>query len=196
MDTNNISSILDAITKANEAVKLVPELEAKLWDADRRSGEDLATIQMLNEQINNQQSVLTERAETIARLEKELSEARFREKAAREASEKAIGTIRDMLEFANAALPVASAEVKEEPKEEPLPLSVSDTEQSGEVINSNSTSSTGEPAPESNNEPRAYEGTAYSKKPYWMSDDDWTHHGGLPQTEWEKQGYLSKPSWW
>jgi uncharacterized coiled-coil protein SlyX len=193
MDTNNISSILDAITKANEAVKLVPELEAKLWDADRRSGEDLATIQMLNEQINNQQSVLTERAETIARLAEELSEARFREKAAREASEKALSAVRDIMEFANAALPVALEEVKEEPKEEPkVELMAIGTE--NVVVGASALGA--EPAPEPVKEPRASEGRPYIEKPYWMSDADWGHYGGLPETEWEKQGYSSKLSWW
>lgn len=193
MDTNNISSILDAITKANEAVKQVPQLEQHIDDLVKEVAYQGETITQLNDRINTQQSLLTDRAETIARLEKELSEARFREQAAREASEKAIGTIRDMLEFGHAALPVVPEEVKEEPKEEPkVELMATGTE--NVVVGASALGA--EPAPEPVKEPRAYEGRPYIGKPYWMSDADWGDYGGLPETEWEKQGYSSKPSWW
>lgn len=173
MDTNNISSILDAISKANEAVKMVPTLEAQISDLIVKSEDDATTIAQLNDRINTQQGLLTERAETIARLEKELSEARFRESTAREASEKAIGTIRDMLEFGHAALPAAPAEVKEEvaakvepDKPEPEPAK-----------------------PEPASQPLPYEGQPYSQKPFWMADSTWEHNGGLTQATCEKQGY-------
>lgn len=176
MDTNNITSILDAITKANEAVKQVPELEAQIVAYKAQWERDADTIDTLSERIHTQQSTLTDRAETIARLEKELSEARFREQAAREASEKSIGTLRDIMEFANLALPVpAKPEVVEEaPKPEPVPVPLADTdgEASGEVTNSEpapsmeQSVSAGEPEPE-------YEGQPYSTKPFWISDTEW-----------------------
>jgi len=198
MDTNNISSILEAIAKANEAVKQVPELEQTIKDMTRTAEHDAMTINQLNERIHVQASTLTDRAETIARLEKELSEARFREQAAREASEKSIGTLRDIMEFANLALPVpAKPEVVEEAKPEPVPLAEPAGVQSGEVMKSNITASTEaipEGAGDTEKASKPYLGQSWMAKPNWMTDSEWEAEGGQPH--WEYQGYASKPSWW
>ena len=198
MDTNNISSILEAIAKANEAVKQVPALEAEIKDLNGILDQSYAVIATLKDQVHTQQSTLTDRAETIARLEKELSEARFREQAAREANDRAITTLRDIVDFANVALPVpAKPEVVEEAKPEPVPLAEPAGVQSGEVMKSNITASTEaipEGAGDTEKASKPYLGQSWMAKPNWVTDSEWEAEGGQPH--WEYQGYASKPSWW
>jgi len=216
MDTNNISSILEAIAKANEAVKQVPALEAEINDLMQKVENSADTIATLNDRINVQASTLTDRAETIARLEKELSEARFREQAAREANDRAITTLRDIVDFANVALPVpAKPEVVEEAiahaveMAQAVPLADTDTASSGEIAKSepapSMTIETGkdntvygygdlnkiEPEPAS----KPHAGQPYADKPWWMSDSEWFALGGQEWT-WKQHGYATKPSWW
>jgi len=163
----------------------VPELEDSIRVQASTISNQMDTISTLRDQIHVQASTLTDRAETIARLEKELSEARFREQIAKEAQEKAITTLRDIVDFANIALPVpAKPEVVEEaPKPEPIPLESSEVSQSGEVTSGSNNEYFNDVdldtiVPEPVVEPKPYAGQSWKAKPNWMANSEWEGFGG------------------
>lgn len=183
----NIQELLATLETANVAVKRVPELEVELNQIKFALDGANSQISVQSETIQNQSDIIAERNAAIEWLEEELSEARFREQAARENADKIAGAIRDMLEFGNSVLPspVEPEPVKPaEPEvtvEEIVPLENGNGEQSGGVPSSFENP----PSPEASTQAtdgqsdKPYLGKPWSEAPDWMTPQEWVTKGGL-----------------
>lgn len=180
----NIQELLATLETANVAVKRVPELEVELSQIKFALDGANSQISVQSETIRTQADTIAERNATIERLEKELSEARFREQAAREASEKVIGSLRDIVVFANDALPMAANPEPVKPAEpevtvrEILPLETGNGEPSGASPASNETIPASTPA-DGQSDPMPYLGKPWSEAPDLMTPQEWVSKGGL-----------------
>lgn len=194
---NTIDNTLESISAAVEAYRKQPELLAKIDELNSTIANNETVIGNLRSTRDNLEDRLSNQAETIAALRKELDEARFRELLAQEDADNLRGKLSQIFGIATPpAPPVVETKpdpVQQEPEsyvpevpegwvvpdQSPRPLEPS---ASAPSTNSNAGDgnavSTDVTMPETEHDDKPYRNTSWYDAPYDMTYNEWLERGG------------------